>query len=279
GRKELRNPSAAFDTWWYQGAYLPLAGDTVDPLLHHVLVGRKLGLDPAPAPRRPGPGACWPGAGARRICLFAGYDPDGLVDDYVVRFVRELSRHADVYYLADCAMAPGELDRLAPYTKGAWAERHGTYDFGSWSRLARELVGWDTVAAYDELLLVNDSCYLVRPLDEVFAKMEATACDWWGLQATQRTWTGADGASPPTVESVVEGLADAGPSASHLDSLHVSSYFLAYRGPVVRDDGFRRLLDGVRAEQDKSRIILRYEIGASRYLLGVGHRLATFIEH
>ncbi len=51
--------------------------------------------------------------------------------------------------------------------------------------LASELVGWDVVETYDELLLVNDSCYLLRPLDEVFARMDATPCDWWGLQATK----------------------------------------------------------------------------------------------
>src|SRR5690606_17520088 len=143
------------------------------------------------------------------VCLFAGYDPDGRVDDYVLRYVRELSRHADVYYLADCWMAPGELDRLAPYVQGAWAERHGTYDFGSWSRLAVQHVGWDVIDGYDELLLVNDSCYLVRPLDQVFAKMDATACDWWGLQATKRDFHGP---SPlPAVAELVESLPDAAP--------------------------------------------------------------------
>ena len=49
----------------------------------------------------------------RRACLFAGYDPDGIVDDYVVDYVTELSRHADVYYLADSTMAPQELAKLS----------------------------------------------------------------------------------------------------------------------------------------------------------------------
>ena len=29
------------------------------------------------------------------------YDPDGLVDDYVVSYVAELARHAEVFVLAD----------------------------------------------------------------------------------------------------------------------------------------------------------------------------------
>ena len=122
--------------------------------------------EPPPAP---------PTGGPRRVCLFAGFDVDGIVDDTVVAYVRELSRFADVYYLADCALEAGELDKLAPYTQGRWAIRHGRYDFGSYSMLARDLVGWDMIATYDELLLANDSCYLVQPFDEVFARMDAAA--------------------------------------------------------------------------------------------------------
>ena len=55
--------------------------------------------------------------------------------------------------------------------------------------LARDLVGWDVIEGYDELLLVNDSCYLVQPFDRVFARMDARAADWWGLQATYDEFT------------------------------------------------------------------------------------------
>src|SRR5690606_18967312 len=265
GWREFRNPAGHFDTWWYSSAYLPQSAGAVDPLVHYLLLGERLGFCPVPPNRPVGPGLRPEQSDAARVCLFAAYDPDGLVDDSVLRYVRELSRHADVYYLADCTMAPGELDKLEPYVKGAWAERHGAYDFGSWSRLARDLVGWGTIERYDELLLVNDSCYLLRSLDDVLARMSATACDWWGLQATQRSFVSlADGAALPTVDSLVNVESSVLPRTRHLDALHVSSYFVAYRRPVIEDVGFRRLMDGVQAEADKSRIILKYEIGISR---------------
>src|SRR5690606_532310 len=122
--------------WWYSSAHLPQAMDAVNPLLHYLLLGKLLGLETMPPVQAPVKGVRHQANGVRRICLFAGYDADGVVDDYVVRYVRELSRHADVYYLADCWMEPEELEKLWPFVKGAWAERHGTYDFGSWSRLA-----------------------------------------------------------------------------------------------------------------------------------------------
>ena len=108
------------------------------------------------------------------------------VDDTVVAYVSELARHAEVFVCFDGSLQPGQLDRLSGLVAGAWVRRHGAHDFGSWSVLARELVGWDALAAYDEVLLVNDSCWLLRPLDEVFARMDARPGDFWGLQVTAR---------------------------------------------------------------------------------------------
>ena len=51
--------------------------------------------------------------------------------------------------------------------------------------LARELVTWEVIEQYDELLLVNDSCYLLGGLAEVFRTMDARDCAWWGMQATK----------------------------------------------------------------------------------------------
>ena len=60
-------------------------------------------------------------------------------------YLRELGRHADVYYLADGVLEPGELTSSTAIVRGAWSIPHGRYDFGSYSLLARDLVGWETV--------------------------------------------------------------------------------------------------------------------------------------
>ncbi|HEY5846099.1 MAG TPA: hypothetical protein VIT42_04825, partial [Microlunatus sp.] len=124
GWKELRNPSPRFNTWWYWSKHLDPAVDDTPPLAHYQAVGRFEGLSTCPDPlpsRSFGPGQRFDvGRSVRRVCLFAGYDRDGIVDDYVVDYVRELSRFADVYYLADGEMAASELAKLADITKGAW---------------------------------------------------------------------------------------------------------------------------------------------------------------
>jgi CDP-glycerol glycerophosphotransferase (TagB/SpsB family) len=286
GWKELRNPHPEFDVWWYWSTHLDPASDEVNPLAHYCAVGREQGLQARP-PRHV---AQLAGSGyrhqvdrpVRRICLFAGYDVDGLVDDYVVDYLRELSRYADIHYLADCEMQPGELDKITAYTKSADAERHGEYDFGSYSRLARQ-VGWETIGQYDELILANDSCYLLRDLQQVFAKMDDKACDWWGMQATKGLASTRGNPrnrflQPIPMTAVRASLLGTFENDYRYD-FHVGSYFVVYRKPVIGDKQFRRLLDSVGDEDSKRNIILKYEVGLTRYLIASGFAFDTLIEH
>ncbi len=284
GWRTLRDPGPGFDVWWYWSSHLDPAAERINPLVHYALAGRQAGLDTLPPPWRPASTghAFAAGTRVRRICLFAGYDPHGLVDDCVLDYLRELSRHADVYYMADCGLQPDELDKLAACTKGAWASRHGAYDFGSYSKLARDLVGWDVIEGCDELILANDSCYLLRDLDQVFADMDKRSCDWWGMQATKgiaatRRNPGNRFSSPIPMATVKGGMLGDFDGDRPYD-FHLGSYFLAFRSPVIRDSGFRRRLDGVVAQQSKLNTICKYEIGIGRYLIATGHPFETFID-
>ncbi|MBJ7356737.1 rhamnan synthesis F family protein [Nocardioides sp.] len=278
GWRRLRNPSLDFDVWWYVAEYLDPADDSetaVNPLVHYLVDGRFRGLLPLPEPTaRPRHALDGP---PRRACLFAAYDPDGLVDDYVVDYVRELARFADVYVLADCEMQAGQLERLDGLVRGSWARRHGAHDFGSWSLLARELVGWQVLDEYDEVLLANDSCWLLRPLDDVFARMDGQACDFWSLQVTARLFEPEPG--EPQSLPLAEVKRDWIPRAAFRsrESAHLGSYFLALRRPVLDDPGFRRRLDAVVPQVDHDLLVQKYEYGTTRYLVGQGFDFSTWL--
>lgn len=279
GWKQLLRPRPDFDVWWYQANYLDPASDEVNPFAHYVAVGREAGLRGLPVSHHARPAEALTGD-VRRICLFAGHDPHGVLDDHVVRYVTELSRFADVYYLADGYLPRTELAKLDGIALGAWAEPHGGYDFGSYAMLARELVGWDTVERYDELLLVNDSCYLLSPLAAVFEQMASRPVDWWGLQATKGLASTADAPSNTFTSSIpMDVVREHKLAEFELDPVydfHVGSYFVAYRRPVIADPRFRRLLDSVRPRESKLSVILRYEVGLTHYLVGNGYAFDTF---
>lgn len=287
GYRDLRKPSAAFDILWYQQTYLA-DQDAVNAVVHYETEGRRLGYLPRPPISEfnlVAEGMRYDEdkkKNLRRACLFAGFDPHGMVDDYVVAYVRELSRFADVFYLADNDMHPGELDKLAPFVRGAWAFHHGRYDFGSYQMLATELVGWSQLDTYDELMFVNDSCYCIRPLDEVFGKMDASACDWWGLQATKGIWATRNIKSNRFSQSIPistvrrEKLNDF--ERDYTYDFLVASYFLVFRKPVLASSDFRKMIGAVKREASKKLIVQKYEIGLTRQLIHAGHVFDTFIE-
>ncbi|MDE9451488.1 CDP-glycerol glycerophosphotransferase family protein [Aliiroseovarius sp. Z3] len=284
GYRNLCNPRLDFDLCWYTQTYLLGTPDqNANALEHYNRVGASKGyLTRPPVPVLFDQKYSKPlGKTPRRICLFAAYDPDGLVDETVVTYLRDLSKFADVYYLADCQIAPQELTKLDGLVKGAWARQHGKYDIGSYSILARDLVGWDVVETYDELILANDSCYLVHSLQETFEKMSKRPCAWWSLQATKGMISTMhqnkipEGAPIPISEIKEQHLTDFENDATY-DFL-LGSYFWAFRKDVINDPGFRRILDTVEKEENKLNIIRKYEIGITRFLIGKGYEFDTLV--
>ena len=223
-----------------------------------------------------------PQTNLKRVSLFAAYDKDGLVDESVLLFVKELSRHSDVYFLSDTNLRDGELDKLQPYTKGAWGIRHGEYDFGSYKRLAQYLVGWEILEQYDEVILVNDSSYLLKPLDAVFEKMNAKLCSWWGLQATKGMYHTQDNKlnqfqEKIPMQRVKSELLPLYAKDKEYD-FHVASYFLVFRKPILRDGILQSLLKSVKKEMSKKEIILNYEVGLTKKLIESGYDFDTYMD-
>lgn len=284
GYRRFRNPSPDFDLVWYAHLHsAEFARPDENPFLHYLRAGKARGYAGCPprSVRQNTEAARALPARPRRACLFAAYDPDLRIDASVLIFLRELSRHADVFYLADCEMPASELARLEGIVAGAWAHRHGAYDFGSYSLLARDLVGWERLQAYDEVLCVNDSCYLLRPLDEVLATMAARPCAWWGMQATKGLASTRESQPfPAEGDSLPVSAIDAGMltqfESDAIYDFHIGSYFMAFRRPVLDDPLFRQLLDQVRPEPNKFTIIRKYELGLTRLLIGQGHVFDTW---
>ncbi|UUY09349.1 CDP-glycerol glycerophosphotransferase family protein [Pseudomonas sp. J452] len=284
GYLELRKPNPDFDLEWYRREHLDAFLTPINPLLHYVNSGSKRRLPTRPkAKATAATGMRYaPGQQPRRICLFAGYDPHGLIDDYVLDYLKALSKHADIYFLSDATMPASELQKLTGLVKGAWAIRHGEYDFGSYSRLARLLVGWDTINSYDELILANDSCYLIDSLDPVFAAMDRRQCDWWGMQATKglsaTRHIKSNGFKQKIPLAEVKRKLLTRFEQDDFYDFHLGAYFLVFRQPVLQEGSLAKLLDGVKKQPNKKAIIQSYEIGLTRTLINRKFEFDTFID-
>ena len=94
-----------------------------------------------------------------RLFLFAAYDPNCIVDDALIYYVKTLSKHGDIILCTDCDFPKKEIDKIKKYTVHTINERHGEYDFGSYKRAYQYASAKDILKNYKYLYLVNDSVF------------------------------------------------------------------------------------------------------------------------
>jgi lipopolysaccharide biosynthesis protein len=181
--------------------------------------------------------------------VLAHFDPDGIVDEYVVDALRRYRTVASTLVVVSTSVArapasiSGIVDRFIP------RENIG-YDFCSWRAGIDSLGSLDGI---DELICVNDSVYgPVRDLAPSLHDARVAHADAWGMCLS------------------VQGTSARG----HAPTPHIQSWFVAMRQTVLQSQAFRSFLDAVEPLPTKADVIERYELGLSQRLLDAGFRLA-----
>jgi Rhamnan synthesis protein F len=181
----------------------------------------------------------------RRCCIFAHYDRDSIVDEYVLRYIQSLQPFiTDLVFVSTSALDKKSQDELARLGATVICRDNSGYDFYSW-KVALDNINLEN---YDEILQVNDSCYgPLYDFKQVFETMEDSSCDFWGITKCYRHAT------------------------------HIQSYFVCYRHQVIQSEAFRRFWDNISMIEDKLELIEKYEVGLSKSLLDAGFRMSTFL--
>jgi lipopolysaccharide biosynthesis protein len=183
-----------------------------------------------------------------RIAIFAHYDRDAVIDEYVLYYLRGLKEvAARILFVSDAALPRSETEKLEGLAELVSAAPHGEYDFGSWKRGIAYL--GLALSQVDELILVNDSCYAPAvPFEVVFGRMAEIECDAWSGTAT-----GENG-----------------------QVRHLNSYFLVFRRRILADPAFTTFWQQVTSQPTSDQVVIQYENRLSEMLAGRGHRLRSF---
>ena len=186
----------------------------------------------------------------KRVILFAHYDKDNIVDDYVLHLLNGLKPYYDrLIFVTDCPLPAEEKAKIEPFGEIAHAEPHGEYDFGSWKRAFAYL--GDQVEDYDEVVIANDSCFgPLYDFGEMFSKMEKRPVDFWGISGT---------------------------ITKKIDEYCINSYFVAFRSNIVKNQAFKDFWPQIVHLDDKLEIVGRYEYGLSNLLHDQGFKSEPYV--
>ena len=195
----------------------------------------------------------------RRAVVFAHYDKDNLIDDYVVYYVSALKKAGcDVVFVSCKELAQTELEKLNGLVIHTITENHDEYDFGSYKRGFLYLE--PKLSEYDELIFANDSCYgPLYPISEVFAEMEKKNCDFWGITKNNYAY-----------QAFVKQIFFKVP--------HMQSYFISFKRQIFQNSIFINFVKSITFQSCKQDIISKYEVGLSQLLYENNFRSDEYIK-
>ncbi len=198
----------------------------------------------------------------KRAAVFAHYDKDNLIDDYVVYYVKALREICEKVIFVSCVDLPAEeKEKLTGIADHIIAEQHGEYDFGSYKRGFLYLHDNNLLQDIDSLIFANDSCYgPLFSLKNVFTEMDSRQVDFWGITKNRF------------------GMAFAEPKNIVCVRPHILSYFLVFSRKVFNSECFVEFMKNVRAETTKDAIVIKYEIGLSELLAQNGFSSDVYIK-
>ena len=185
-----------------------------------------------------------------RVAVFASYSKDGVVEDYVLYFLRELGKCVDaIVFVADNSAEPSEQDKVRDLVTYASFAHHGGHDFGSYRRGFMWLEEHGLLREAEELLFVNDSCYgPVYPFEEMFDAMSGVECDFWGMTMSRQL------------------------------RRHIQSYFYVFRKKVFLSEDFRSMVLSFEPQPSWLDYVEKYETRITERLMASGYREGSYME-
>lgn len=190
-----------------------------------------------------------PPPGRRTLVLFAHFDPHGLVDPYVVHYLKALhGLGATILFVSgQPKLRPESVAQIRALCAGIYTRQTLSLDFGSW-HLAWCIFkhrGW-SLDQFDRVVLANDSVYgPLFPIEEMWTTFQDA--DMYGA-----------------IESFEFGR-------------HLQSFFLAWDLNSRTRPFLEEFWDGFEYVVDKANLVDRYEIGLSRRARAAGLSIKPFL--
>lgn len=170
----------------------------------------------------------------KKICLFSSYSNLNKIDNYVKFYLTELKNYFDeiIFITNERSLEQESLDYLnTSNITLKYVENRG-YDYGMYYHVIKDL----DMKKYQNLALINDSCYLFKSLSNFFL--------WHSNQ--------------PTLDC-------AGMTDSIFKGHHIQSYFLIFSRRVLQLLKAYFVKNGI--IEDVIKLIETYEIGFCKYLI------------
>lgn len=199
----------------------------------------------------------------RRACVYTFYDADGVVDGYVLFFLKALRPWVKkLIVVSNGPVQPEGTSALEEI--GCEVLIRENRGFDAWGvKTGIEHLGLDALAQYDELIVANNTLFgPVRDLKELFSGMAGQKVDFWGIVSHS-------------------GMPDMDPFGCNPYGYipeHIQSFLYGIRGRLLQSEAFRRFWTELPELPDYNAAVGLYETVMTRYFSDAGFTWSCYLK-
>ncbi|NBD26702.1 rhamnan synthesis F family protein [Paenibacillus glycinis] len=203
-------------------------------------------------------------AADNRLGIFQMQDEDGIVDDYIEHLLADIIRNVKhLVIVCNGSINEEGLETLQTYTTDVFIRKNEGFDASAIKETLEDLLGWKRVYQYDELVIVNNSCYgPLYPLEIVFEKMKQKEIDFWGLTEQPSL---PNKSSSQTIDS-------------YYLPAHIQTYFLVIRNRLLHSEDFRRFWSTLPQIHTYQEAAIHYEARLTVFFTELGYVRDTYVD-
>lgn len=118
----------------------------------------------------------------KRLVIYFFYDADGIVDRYVPYMLEDIKRNcSEIFVVCNGKLTPEGRATFKKLTPNVMVRENTGFDVWAY-KTALEHYGWDKLAEYDEVVLMNFTMFgPLYPFSEMFEEMNRRDVDFWGI--------------------------------------------------------------------------------------------------
>ena len=197
----------------------------------------------------------------KRLGIFAMHDDNGEVKEYVSYLLREVKEMlSELVVVSNGELTENAKQELKKYTKLVFVREDQGYDATAFKEAQINYIGWEMINEYEELVLINDSCYgPIYPLKSIFKDMEKTPYDFWGMSEHKEC---------PCPENIY-GIKKM--------PRHIQPYFFVVKKNVFSSYCYRAFWEGLGEIATYVEAVVKYELRLTEYLENSGYRGGSYM--
>lgn len=182
---------------------------------------------------------------SKRILFYVHFNKNDKVDDYVVYQLQQMRPVFDtIILLSNSQVSTNDKNKFDGLYDKFIQRKNSGYDFAAW-RDGMNAVGWDKLMNYDEVTVMNDTCFgPIYDFAPIYDKMQTKKVDFWGM----------------TINLALKGLVMDNHGNHIFAPMHIQSYYMTFNKKVINSEVFKRFWTGVKEYKDVLDVIINYEI-------------------